>query len=280
MTKKYHFISGLPRSGSTLLSSILNQNPRFSASITDALLSYVRSIVINTDSGSGIQTLVPKSKQKMLMHAIVDAYYSDANDVCFNTNRMWAAHTNLIEDLYPQSKIILCIRDVPWILDSFEKLHQSYPYDLKAIYGMEDLATVYHRTNSLIDLHAGGTGVVGISVLNTKQAMFGNQQKSLCVVEYDTLCKWPREVMQQIYEFLQEPWYEHNFQDVAANYDEYDKALNMKDLHKVRKQVSYIKRTPILPQDLWERWQGESFWKYDFDHIKQKMLWLEEVNAG
>ncbi|NBP58534.1 sulfotransferase, partial [bacterium] len=27
--KKYYFISGLPRSGSTLLSAILNQNPRF-----------------------------------------------------------------------------------------------------------------------------------------------------------------------------------------------------------------------------------------------------------
>ena len=29
MNKKYYFMGGLPRSGSTLLSSILNQNPRF-----------------------------------------------------------------------------------------------------------------------------------------------------------------------------------------------------------------------------------------------------------
>ena len=29
MNKTFYFISGLPRSGSTLLSSILNQNPRF-----------------------------------------------------------------------------------------------------------------------------------------------------------------------------------------------------------------------------------------------------------
>ena len=27
MTKKYYFMSGLPRSGSTLLSTLLNQNP-------------------------------------------------------------------------------------------------------------------------------------------------------------------------------------------------------------------------------------------------------------
>jgi sulfotransferase len=276
MNRRYHFIAGLPRSGSTLLSSILNQNPRFSASITDALISYVRSIIVNTDAGSGIKSLVPVEKQRKMIHALMDAYYYDGNEVCFNTNRTWAAHTNLIEDLYPHSKIILCIRDVPWILDSFEKLHQNTPYDLKAIYGNQDLPTVYHRTNSLIDLHAGGNGLVGHSILNTKQALFSSQQKSICVIEYETLCKYPQAVMQKLYEFLDEPWFDHDFMDVSANYDEYDRALNMKDLHKVRRQVSLIKRTPILPQDLWQRWESETFWNQDFDHIKQKVLWLEQ----
>lgn len=272
--KKYHFIAGLPRSGSTLLSAILNQNPRFSASITDALISYVRNIIVNTDAGSGIRTLVPVHKQKAIMHAIMDAYYADANAVCFNTNRAWGAHTNLIADLYADSKIILCVRHVCWVLDSFERLHQQTPYDLKAIYGNQDLPTVYHRTNSLIDLHAGGSGLVGMSVLNTKQALFSPEHKQICVIEYDTLCEKPKWVMQQLYEFLDEPWYEHNFSDVSANYDEYDRALNMPNLHKVRPQVSVTRRTPVLPQDLWQKWESETFWLNNFDHIKQKVLWL------
>lgn len=272
--RKYHFIAGLPRSGSTLLSSILNQNPRFSASITDALISYVRSIIVNTDAGSGIKSLVPVEKQKAMIHALVDAYYSDGNLVCFNTNRAWAAHTNLISDVWPDSKIILCVRDVCWVLDSFEKLHQRTPYDLKAIYGNQDLPTVYHRTNSLIDLHAGGNGLVGMAILNTKQALYSTEQKKICVIEYDTLCTHPDLVMRKLYEFLDEPPFDHNFNDVSANYDEYDRALNMKDLHKVRPQVSLIKRTPILPEDLWKRWESETFWKQDFDHIKQKVCWL------
>ena len=32
--RKMHFISGLPRSGSTLLSAILRQNPRFYAAMS------------------------------------------------------------------------------------------------------------------------------------------------------------------------------------------------------------------------------------------------------
>ncbi len=272
--KKYHFIAGLPRSGSTLLSAILNQNPRFSASITDALISYLRNIIINTDAGSGIRTLVPVHKQKAIMQAIMDAYYADANPVCFNTNRAWGAHTNLIADLYPHSKIILCVRHVCWILDSFERLHQHTPYDLKAIYGNQDLPTVYHRTNSLIDLHAGGSGLVGMSVLNTKQALFSAEQPRICVIEYDTLCEQPKWVMQQLYDFLDEPQYAHDFSDVSANYDEYDRALNMPNLHKVRPQVSVTRRTPVLPQDLWQKWESETFWLNNFDHIKQKVCWL------
>ena len=36
--KNVHFISGMPRSGSTLLCNILNQNPRFHATGTSGVL--------------------------------------------------------------------------------------------------------------------------------------------------------------------------------------------------------------------------------------------------
>lgn len=279
MKRRYHFIAGLPRSGSTLLSSILNQNPKFSASITDGLLGYVKSIIVNTDAESGIKSLVPVEKQRRMIHALFDSYYAEDNQVCFNTNRGWGANTSLVSDLYPDSKIILCIRDVPWILDSFERLHRQHPYDLKAVYGNIDLPSVYHRTNSLIDLHAGGSGLVGNAILNTKQALFSNEQKNICVVEYNTLCSDPEHTMRCVYDFLDEPWFDHNFNDVSASYDEYDRALNMTGLHRVRSSVGLVKRTPVLPEDLWQRWETESFWHYDFDHIKRKVTWISRSDC-
>jgi sulfotransferase len=41
MKAAIHFISGLPRSGSTLLSAILRQNPRFHAGMTGPVGSLV-----------------------------------------------------------------------------------------------------------------------------------------------------------------------------------------------------------------------------------------------
>lgn len=273
--RRIHFISGLPRSGSTLFSSILNQNPRFSASITDSLISYVRAVIVNTDAGSGIKSLCPEDKQRKIMRGIVDNYYYDGNDVCFNTNRGWSAYTPLVRDLFPEAKMILCIRDVPWILDSFEQLHAKTPYDLKAIYGNQDLATVYQRTNHLMDMN-GINPLVGLSLQNTKQALFSNEKDMLCVIDYNALTKNPLSTMQKVYEFLDEPWFDHDFDDVEASYDEYDRALNMHGLHKVRKAVSYIPRKPILPQDLFERWAPETFWVNDFDHIKKQVTWISE----
>ena len=39
MYKRIHFISGLPRSGSTLLAAILRQNPRFYANMSGPICS-------------------------------------------------------------------------------------------------------------------------------------------------------------------------------------------------------------------------------------------------
>ena len=273
MMRKYHFIAGLPRSGSTLLSSILNQNPRFSASISDPLISYVRSIVQKTDPASGMHTLVPVSTQKRIMHAIVDAYYANHNQVCFNTNRSWSAHTELIHDLYPQARIILCVRHVCWILDSFERLHTQTPYALKSVYGNQDLPTVYHRAHSLMDVNSGGSAIVGMSLLNTKQALYSAQQSQICVIDYDVLCAHPDQVMRSLYDFLDEPMYDHDYSDVATQYDMYDEALNMSGLHRVRSKVEKHARTSILPDDLWHTYETECFWHENFDHIKNKVKW-------
>ena len=64
---KYHFISGLPRSGSTLLAAILRQNPRFHAGMTSPVGSLfsgmLQQFAAGTEFGSTITVaniVVPK----------------------------------------------------------------------------------------------------------------------------------------------------------------------------------------------------------------------------
>ncbi len=55
MTARYHFISGLPRSGSTLLAAILRQNPRFHAGISSSLPPlFTDAMEVMADEGYGL----------------------------------------------------------------------------------------------------------------------------------------------------------------------------------------------------------------------------------
>lgn len=269
--QQYNFISGLPRSGSTLLSSILKQNPKFTAGISDPLEGYARSILQVTHAAVGMEAAVPEGKRKRIIQGLFETFYEDGNEVCFNTNRGWTAHTSLIRDVFPNSKMIVCVRDVPWILDSFEQLNSKNPYTIKALYHHIDTANVYHRSNILMDPN---NGYVFGPLQCVKQAVYSNEKDMLCIVEYDALAKNPRQTMQQIYNFLGQPWFEHNFNDVEDSYDEFDESANIKGLHTVRKSVEYKQRKPILPADCWQLYAPASFWRYDFDHIRKQITWI------
>jgi sulfotransferase len=49
---KYHFISSLPRSDSTLLTAILTQNPRSADGISGPVVSFVTSLLAQISVGS------------------------------------------------------------------------------------------------------------------------------------------------------------------------------------------------------------------------------------
>ena len=82
MNKKYHYITGLPRSGSTLLVSILKQNPAFHASITDSLHGIVGSTISNCQLGPGMKHEVPLEKRRNIVKYLIDGFHYDIDKPC------------------------------------------------------------------------------------------------------------------------------------------------------------------------------------------------------
>lgn len=273
MNRKYHFISGLPRSGSTLLSSILKQNPRFTANISDPVQMYAHSIVKDTSTAVGMEAAVSIPKRAEIVRGIFDSFYSEGNEVCFNTNRGWASDTALLKDLFPDFKMIICLRDVPWILDSFECLNNKNPYTIKPLYHHQDLGSVYERTHVLMGNVPNFAGYVSGPLGSVRHSMFSAEKDQICYVEYDTLVKNPLGVMKQIYAFLGEEWYEHDFDNVEDSYDEFDQQAKIIGLHTIRRKVEFQQRTSILPDDLWQNYAGNSFWKQNFPQ-KNQLNWI------
>lgn len=256
MNKQYHFITGLPRSGSTLLSSILQQNPRFHASITDPLASLVKGVIETSQDGPGMKTIVPVEKRKNLVRHLFEGFYQDTPEpVIFNTNRAWTLLSNVTRDLYPSAKHIVCVRDINWVLDSFELAHRRNSFSSNTVTGGHS-GTVYTRAEMLME----DSGVVGFPYAGIKQAITGPDASLLFLLEYDQLTKQPKETMQALYAFIQEPWFEHDFNNVQASWDEYDQEIGIK-LHDVKKRVEYRSRNYILPPDILNRYAKMEVWR-------------------
>ena len=80
------------------------------------------------------------------------------------------------------------------------------------------------------------------------------------LVGYEALAKKPLATMQQLYEFLGEPWFARDFDNVEFEADEFDLALGTPNLHRVRRKVEWIERRSVLPPELFDRFVNDAFW--------------------
>ena len=91
--KEFLFISGLPRSGSTLLSAILRQNPEFYADISSPVQNLVMS-AINVITGSENNHLIDENRRKQILRSLFNSYYENVTPpTVFDTSRGWTART-------------------------------------------------------------------------------------------------------------------------------------------------------------------------------------------
>jgi sulfotransferase len=254
----FHFISGLPRSGSTLLSGILLQNPRFHAGMTSPVGNLCSTLLSQLSAGSEFGPVVPREKRRALVRGLFDSYYADVGrPLVFDTNRAWCARMGLIRDLYPQAKVIACVRNVAWIMDSMERMYRANPYEYTKLFGAQGArGTVYSR----LDAMAQHDQTVGFAWAALREAFFGEHAASLLLVDYELLTRAPAKVLPLVYDFLGEPRFEHDFDNVEYDAEEFDAALGVPGLHRVKSQVRYTPRRTVLPPDLFEKFSQMSFW--------------------
>ena len=271
--KEFFFISGLPRSGSTLLSAILRQNPEFYADISSPVQGLVGA-TINVITGSESNHLIDEDRRKSLLRALFNAYYDAVEPpTVFDTSRGWTAKTSLLKSLFPQTKIICCVRDLFWILDSFERIAAKNTLWNASLTDDEACQTVTTRCDALMDVKKEGPVVKPYYFL--EEGMLLNPDM-IMLVEYESLCKKPESVMRELYDFIGKQYFDHDFKNVEYDNEVYDKALNMKSLHTVRREVSWIERPSILPKSVWDKYSGKEFWRVpEIDYAPQNVVKLK-----
>jgi len=270
--KEFFFISGLPRSGSTLLSAILRQNPEIYADISSPMQRLVES-TINVITASENNHLIDEDRRRQILKDAFETYYKVVDrPIVFDTSRGWTAKTALLKDLFPKTKIICCVRDLFWILDSFERITAKNSLYGATLTDDEARQTVTTRCDALMDVKKEGQVVKPYYFL--EEGLLLNPDM-IFLMEYEGLCKDPEETMRNIYAFIGKPYFNHDFDNVEYENEVYDKALNMKSLHTVRRKVLWEERPSILPKSVWDKYAGKEFWRATSSSVnsKYKMQW-------
>jgi sulfotransferase len=254
-----HFISGLPRSGSTLLAALLRQNPALHAGITSPLGSLVGAMLREVSQGNETSVMIDDAQRQALLRGLFDNYYHAIHPACtvFDTNRVWCIRLHLLAALFPKAKVVCCVRHIPWIIDSIEHLIRQNRWELSKIFDFDPIGTIYSRAEGL----TSRTGMIGFALNALKQAMHSSESDRLLLLSYETLTQEPAYAMQVVYEFTGLPPIEHDFEQIALDATEFDARLGTPGLHAVRPMVRPVERQTILPPDLWRRYERESVWR-------------------
>jgi len=261
--QKFNFISGLPRSGSTLLAGILRQNPLFHAAMSSPIAPMMNGALEQMGAGGEFSSFFDQEKRKRICRSLFEAYYAEesnnslAPSVIFDTNRIWTARLHQLVELYDDFKMICCVRNPAWIMDSFEVIYRKNPFDYSRMYSPQSRQTVYSRCEAQIN----AVGTVGSAWTALKEAYYGEYSDRLLLIDYDLLTQHPQRAIQLVYQFLGETEYQHDFDNIAYDENEFDQNIGVKGLHTVKKKVEFKPRRSILPPDLFQKYSEMAFWQ-------------------
>jgi sulfotransferase len=224
-------LSGLPRSGSTLLSAILSQNPLIHAEGNSAVCQLMWDLQQSCLTSAKEQLKANGRDQhttRALLTSVPKLYYQTLAEtgekIVVDKCRSWTipANLSLLEKYVdPNYKVIILERSVADIVKSFQKLYQANGI----------------KCDNIESLLKPNSEPIMRSLAGINCAKKNNQANHFLFVNYTELVDNPAAVLKQIYEFCGWAPFTHHFQDIVSKYPEDDTVYGMQGMHKVHGKV-------------------------------------------
>jgi sulfotransferase len=241
--KRIYFISGLPRSGSTLLANILIQHPEVHVTSTSGIvdmLALVRNAWDRLREFQALERDTSETVKRNVLRGMLRSYFEHLQaPICIDKNRRWPEYLEMAAELLggrDKVKLIVTVRDMRDVLASFESLYRKTAalgqVPLEADRGAK-FKTALGRLEVLIEEERA----VGRPYHGVRDAVTRGWRECMHFVDYADLTEKPRETLQGVYAFLGERPYEHDFEQVEQTIVEDDFAYGYKDLHVIRTKV-------------------------------------------
>ena len=261
------FNTSMPRSGSELLQVILHQNPRIYASPTSPLLEYQ----FGARGNYGLAEV--KSQDPALMQSafiamckgMAESYYGAITDrpiVC-DKNRGWSHYYEWVEQWHPEPKMICMVRDLRSIIGSMERIFRRHRHTPAGPDNPRDLQNMTVEARAKYWLN---TQPVGLALARTLDLFQRNLAEKMLFVRYEDLCTNPQETLNDVYEYIGEEPFEHDFDNIQKEVVEDDSHFGVYGQHAVRPKLVAPRRSDwedVLPKHVAEGIRQGTPWYFE-----------------
>lgn len=248
-----YFLSGLPRSGSTVLAAILNQNPLLHVTATSGLSTIMGTVVEKWETDDSIHSQgKDESEIYRLLNGIIKAKYENiTKPIVIDKSRIWPNPTimkTMTKVLGAKPKIIATVRNVPDCAASFVRV--AKPKDVQEFLVSSSL--IGHLKSGYVSLQNG----------------MQDDPDCFCVIDYDDLLQNPQKQIERIHNFLGLNYFEYDFQNIEGSVvaEKDEEVWNIPGLHDVK---------PVLEKQ--HNQTAKEVLGYKFAEFDQPKFWLGET---
>lgn len=247
--KKIFFLSGLPRAGNTLLSSIINKNKNIKVSANTVLADVI--FQLNTIKEYDIFNNFPDHKSlDNITNNVFNNYYKNWKVDYIIDRGPWGTPANLfyLKNIIKKPKFILLHRPILDCLASIINIEKPKNIEARCHVLMQDDGT-----------YGPGSGMLAKYLRSIKNIIASKEKYKM--INYCDLVYYPNKIIKEISKFLNVPIkYDKNFKQFSVNGIKYNDKIYEINYHTIRTNElkhSYIKAEHILPKNIIDKYKKE-----------------------
>lgn len=230
---KMVFFAPVHRTGSSLLSSILNQNEEIHSEGHSPLCGILWDLHMSLESDFTKNSFLAakrdydKIKKSFFNSIINDYYYNQQSKIIVDKSSYWGlmGSFDMIERyIDPNPKIIITRRDLSDVVKSYVKIYTDNEFSQE------------YAENLLLFGNSNHGGMLMRSIAGTVWAQL-SKKNNFFFIDYENLINNTKETMDNLYSFLDIKKFNHNFKDIKATHHE-DQRFVLKGLSEVRDGIS------------------------------------------
>jgi len=241
---EFAFFTGLPRTGSTIVKAILNQNPHIYASKSSPMCNTMWHFPGLLADSIAYSASPNEPGLQRIMENMLPLYYKDKlinKKIIFDKAFSWGAPLNygMIKTVLGRDpRFLVTTRNFDDVVDSIIRLIKQNPDTNVFTKGMVIDPNLSFKKNVLKHLnqphHVLYLALIGLENLQK------NHSKDTFFIEYDEFCNTPEKILKDFYKFFKLPYFKHDLNNIEDPERENDLVYGIPTLHEIRPTISKI----------------------------------------